>query len=223
MAPGVLPHNIPARHGGEAKAPADTVRKPKNKTKKNKKKNGKPGTILVPYQGTSSLSVLSAAQLIQKHTSSSLTQSQPEIHHSSSSSLPPRHVTMHMYLPRAFRIQYSNIYDLKITSQLLTILSMHRHPPRAFYTHYYNSYILKLRRLTLYQYKVHQKRLKFFKSAISTVKKLCLPKRLVTSLQRSTRTVRPVALNTTYLTETTHSPRTTFHLPLPLPPAGHQP
>ena len=72
---------------------------------------------------------------------------------------------------------------------------MHRHPPRAFYTHYYNGYILKLRRLTLYQYKVHQKRLKFFKNAISTVKKICLPKRLVTSLQRSTRTVRLVALN----------------------------
>ena len=114
MAPGVLPHNIPARHGGETKVPADTVRKPK---KQKQKKNGKPGTILVPYQGTSSLSVLSAAQLIQKHTPPSLTQFQPEIYHSSSSSLPPRHVTMHMYLQRAFSIQYSNIYDLKLTSQ----------------------------------------------------------------------------------------------------------
>ena len=83
------------------------------------KKNGKPATILVPYQGTSSLSVLSAAQLIQQHTSPSLTQSQPEIHHSSSSSPPPRHVTMHMHLSRAFNIQYSNIYDLKLTCQTL--------------------------------------------------------------------------------------------------------
>ena len=112
MAPGVLPHKIPARHSGETKAPVDTVRKPN-------KQNGKPGTILVPYQGTSSLSVLLAAQLIQQHTSLSLTQSQPEIHHSSSSSPPPRHATMHMHLPRAFRIQYSNIYDLKLTSQTL--------------------------------------------------------------------------------------------------------
>ena len=101
MAPGVLPHKTPARHSGETKAPADTVRKPKS----NNNKNGKPGTILVPYQGTSSLSVLSPAQLIQLHTSPSLTQSEPEIHHSSSSSQPPRHVTMHTHLPRAFSIQ----------------------------------------------------------------------------------------------------------------------
>ena len=93
----------------------DTVRKPKS----NNNKNGKPGTILVPYQGTSSLSVLSPAQLIQLHTSPSLTQSEPEIHHSSSSSQPPRHVTMHTHLPRAFSIQDFNIYDLKITSQIL--------------------------------------------------------------------------------------------------------
>ena len=52
MAPGVLPYKTPARHSGETKAPADTVRKPKIN---NNKKNGKPGTILVPYQGTSSL------------------------------------------------------------------------------------------------------------------------------------------------------------------------
>ena len=116
MAPGVLPHKPPARYSGETKAPADTVRKPKSN---NNKKNGKPGTILVPYQCTSSLSVLSAAQLIQQHTSPSLTQSQPEIHHSSSSSQPPRHVTMHMHLPRAFSIQDFNIYDLKLTSQIL--------------------------------------------------------------------------------------------------------
>ena len=101
MAPGVLPHKTPARHSGERKAPADTVRK-----QKYNKKNGKPGTILVPYQGTCSLSVLSAAQLIQQHTFPSLTQSQPEIYHSSSSSPPLRHVTMHMHLPRAFSIQY---------------------------------------------------------------------------------------------------------------------
>ena len=115
MAPGVLPYKTPARHSGETKAPADTVRKPKN----NNKKNGKPGTILVPYQGTSSLSVLSAAQLIQQHTFPCLTQSQPEIYHSSSSLPPLRHVTMHMHLPRAFSIQYFNIYNLKLTSQTL--------------------------------------------------------------------------------------------------------
>ena len=99
MASGVLPHKTPARPSGETKAPVDTERKPRKN-----KKNGKPGTILVPYQFTSSLSVLSAAQLIQQHTSPSLTQSQPEIHHSSSSSPPPRHVTMHMHIPRAFNI-----------------------------------------------------------------------------------------------------------------------
>ena len=116
MAPDVLPYKTPARHSGETKAPADTVRKPINN-----KKNGKPGTILVPYQGTSSLSVLSAAQLIQQHTFPSLTQSQPEIYHSSSSSPPLRHVTMHMHLPRAFSIQYlrSQTYVLKLTSQTL--------------------------------------------------------------------------------------------------------
>ena len=94
--------NGPSGHGGTAE-----------------KKNFKPGTILVPYQGTSSLTVLPAAQLIQQHTSPSLTQSQPETHHSSSSSPPPRHMTMHMHPPRAFNIQYSNIYDLKLTSQTL--------------------------------------------------------------------------------------------------------
>ena len=83
------------------------------------KKNFKPGTILVPYQGTSSLTVLPAAQLIQEHTFPSLTQSQPETHHSSSSSPLPRHIAMHMYPPQAFNIQYSNIYDLKLTSQTL--------------------------------------------------------------------------------------------------------
>ena len=71
MAPGVFPHKISARHSGETKAPVDTVRKPKTKNKK----NGKPGTMLVPYQCTSSLSVLSAAQLIQQHTSPSHTTS----------------------------------------------------------------------------------------------------------------------------------------------------
>ena len=60
-----------------------------------------------------------------------------------SSSPPPRHMTMHMHPPRAFNIQYSNIDDLKLTTQTLrlkpyTILTMHRYPPRAFYTHYYN-------------------------------------------------------------------------------------
>ena len=34
MAPGVLPHKTPARHSGETKAPADTVRKPKKATTK---------------------------------------------------------------------------------------------------------------------------------------------------------------------------------------------
>ena len=123
MAPGVLPHKTPDRQSEETKAPADTMRKQKKQQKQNKnkkrRKNGKPGTIVVPYQGTSSLSVLSAAQLIQQHTSPSLTQSQPEIHHSSSSSPPLRHVTMHMHLPRTFNIQFSNIYDLKLTSQTL--------------------------------------------------------------------------------------------------------
>ena len=33
MAPGVLPHKTPARHSGETKAPADTVRKPKQQPK----------------------------------------------------------------------------------------------------------------------------------------------------------------------------------------------
>ena len=117
MTPGVLPHKTPARHSGETKAPADTVRKPSKQQQQ--KKNGKPGTILVAYQGASSLSVLSAAQLIQQHTSPSLTQSQPDIHHSSSSSPPSRHMTMHMHLSRAFNIQYSDIYDLKLTSQTL--------------------------------------------------------------------------------------------------------
>ena len=99
MAPGVFPHKISARHSGETKAPVDTVRKP--------------GTILVPYQCTSSLSVLSAAQLIQQHTSPSLTQSQPEIHHSSSFSPPPRHVTMHMHLPRVFNIPIFTISNFR--------------------------------------------------------------------------------------------------------------
>ena len=36
-----------------------------------------------------------------------------------SSSPPPRHTTMHMHPPRAFNIQYSKIYDLKLTSQTL--------------------------------------------------------------------------------------------------------
>ena len=104
VAPGVLLHN---RHSGQTTAPPDTVRQPK--------KNFKPGTILVPYQCTSSLTVLPFAQLIQQHTSPSLTQSQPETHHSSSSSPPPGHMTMHMHPP----LQYSNIYDLKLTSQTL--------------------------------------------------------------------------------------------------------
>ena len=36
-----------------------------------------------------------------------------------SSSPPPRHMTMHMQLSRAFNIQYSNIYGLKLASQNL--------------------------------------------------------------------------------------------------------
>ena len=52
-------------------------------TAKKKKKNFKPGTILVPYQGTSSLTVQPVAQLIQQHTSPSLTHN-----HS------PRHITV---------------------------------------------------------------------------------------------------------------------------------
>ena len=36
-----------------------------------------------------------------------------------SSSPPPRHMTMHMHLSRAFNIQYSNIYGLKLASQNL--------------------------------------------------------------------------------------------------------
>ena len=78
----------------------------------------------------------------------------------------------------------------------------------AVYTQYYNMYSLKLLPLTLYQYNVHQKRItmiyiKIFTTAISMAKKkkkLCLPKRLVTSLQTSMRTGLPVALKTTYLT-----------------------
>ena len=45
-----------------------------------------------------------------------------------SSPSPPRHMTMHMHPPRAFNIQYSNIYDLK----LYTSLTMERHPPSLF-------------------------------------------------------------------------------------------
>ena len=44
-----------------------------------------------------------------------------------SSSPPPRHMTMHMHLSRAFTL--SNL-RLKI----YTNITMHRHPPRAFYT-----------------------------------------------------------------------------------------
>ena len=85
------------------------------------------------------LTVLPAAQLVQQHTSSSLTQSQPETHHSSSSSPPPRHMTMHMHPPSAFNIQYSNIFTISnLRLKLYTILTMHGHPARAFYTHYYN-------------------------------------------------------------------------------------
>ena len=36
-----------------------------------------------------------------------------------SSPPPPRRMTMHMHPPRDFNIQYSNIYDLKLTSQTL--------------------------------------------------------------------------------------------------------
>ena len=36
-----------------------------------------------------------------------------------SSSPSPRRMTMHMHPPRAFNIQYSNIYDLKLSSQTL--------------------------------------------------------------------------------------------------------
>ena len=76
-----------------------------------------------------------------------------------SSSPPPRHMTMHMHPPRDFNIQYSNIYDLKLTLKLYNILTMHKHPPRAFYTHYHNIYSLKLLPLTSYQYNIHQKRI----------------------------------------------------------------
>ena len=102
------------------------------------KKNGKPGTIMVPYQGTSSLTVLPAAQLIQQHTSPSLTQSKPEIHHSSSSSTPPRHGNAHA---PTTPIQHSILPIFTISNlrfKLYTILTRHRQPPRAFYTHYCN-------------------------------------------------------------------------------------
>ena len=118
---------------------------------------------------------------------------------------------MHMHPPRAFNIQYSNIYDLKLTSQTLYHfnLTMHRYPPRAIYTHYYNIYSLKLLPLMSYQYNIHQKRItinvhkKNFTTATSMAKKkknLRLPKWLVTSLQTSMRTGRTVALKTAYLT-----------------------
>ena len=199
MAPGVLPYKTLARHSGETKAPADTVRKPKNN---NNKKNGKPGTILVPYQWTSSLSVLSAAQLIQQHTFPSLTQSQYEIYHSSSSSPPLRHMTMHMHLPRAFSIQYFNIYDLKLTSQNLN------HFYQCIGTHQVHSTLIttivtflnfgfeRYTNITYFKRGKNSLKLQFQRLR----KKICLPKRPVTSLQRSMRTGRPVALKTTYLT-----------------------
>ena len=124
---------------------------------------------------------------------------------------------------------------------------MHRHPPRAFYTHYYNIYSLKLLPLTLYQRSIQQKRItiiyikKIITTAISTAKKknVCLPKRHVMSLPFryawQTRldgmtfkwawglVVQRPWRKPTWQAETIHAPRTTFHLPLPLPLAKHQP
>ena len=54
-------------------------------------------------------------------------------------------------------------------------------------------------------------------------KNLYLPKRLVTSLQTSMKSGRPVALKTTYLTGRDDTLlQNDIHLPLPLPPARHQ-
>ena len=107
VAPSVLPH----RHSGQTKAPPDMVRQLKKELQAWNKNGSLSGHIQFNF--------LPAAQLIQQHTFPSLTQSQPETHHSSLSSPLPRHMTMHMHSPRAFNIQSSNIYDLKLTSQTL--------------------------------------------------------------------------------------------------------
>ena len=54
----------------------------------------------------------------------------------------------------------------------------------------------------MHQNRITEIYIKIFTTAVSMAKKknLCLPKRLVTSLQRGMRTGRPVALKTTYLT-----------------------
>ena len=49
-----------------------------------------------------------------------------------SSPPPPRHIAMHMHPPRAVSIKFSNIYDLKLTSHLYTMLIIQRHLPRLF-------------------------------------------------------------------------------------------
>ena len=72
----------------------------------------------------------------------------------------------------------------------------------------FNIYSLKLLPLTLYQYNIHQKRITInvHKNSLQLQfprlreKNLCLPKRLVTSLQTSMRTGSMVTLKTTYLT-----------------------
>ena len=128
------------------------------------------------------------------------------------------------------RIQHSNIQDLKLTSQTLYHLTMHRHPPRAFYTLYHNIYSLKLLPLTLYQYNIHQKRMtiiyiKIFTTAISKAKGkkriYAYPNGLWWTFKRQV--VQWRWRQPTWQAETTHTPRTTFHLPLHLPPSRHQP
>ena len=52
-----------------------------------------------------------------------------------SSSPPPRHMTMHMHLSRAFNIQhFQYLRSQNLRLKIYTNVIMHRHPPRAFYT-----------------------------------------------------------------------------------------
>ena len=94
-----------------------------------------------------------------------------------SSSPPPRHMTMHMHLSRAFNIQYSNIYDLKLASQTLYHFN-NAQAPTTCILHSASNVIPTSKEDND---NIHNT---ISTTAISTANKkknLCLPKQLVTS------------------------------------------
>ena len=113
--PAHLPIQSADPHG--TGCPADTVRKKikKNNSKKERQAWNNTGSL----SGHIKLKRFISCTTYPTGTPPLVSQSRPDLHHSSSSSPPPRHVTMHMHLLRAFNIQYSDIYDLKLTSHTL--------------------------------------------------------------------------------------------------------